>query len=78
MLIDQIAVSIFFPFYVAAEIPSNIAMKKWRPSLWIPSIMIAWSAMTMVMGAVHSFEGLLGVRMALGLSEGGLFPGITY
>ncbi|KAK7429014.1 hypothetical protein QQZ08_004421 [Neonectria magnoliae] len=70
----NIAVSIFFPFYVLAEIPSNIAMKRWRPSIWIPSIMIAWAAMTMTMGAVKSFEGLLGVRMALGLSEGGLFP----
>lgn len=70
--------SVFFPFYVAAEIPSNLAMKRWRPSLWIPFIMVVWSAMTMIMGSVKNFGGLLGVRMALGLAEGGLFPGITY
>ncbi|UPK94417.1 hypothetical protein LCI18_005352 [Fusarium solani-melongenae] len=74
----NIAVSIFFPFYVAAEIPSNLAMKRFRPSIWIPFIMIVWSAMTMVMGAVHNFGGLLATRCALGLAEGGLFPGITY
>lgn len=30
------------------------------------------------MGAVKSFKGLLIVRMALGLAEGGLFPGVTW
>lgn len=30
------------------------------------------------MGFVKSFTGLLMVRMALGLAEGGLFPGVTW
>lgn len=70
--------SIFFPFYVAAEIPSNLAMKRFRPSIWIPSIMVAWGLMTIMLGIVTNFGGLLAVRCALGLAEGGLFPGITY
>lgn len=36
------ALAVFFPFYVAAEIPSNMAMKRFRPSVWIPIIMLAW------------------------------------
>ena len=72
------ALGIFFPFYVAAEIPSNMAMKRFRPSIWIPSIMVAWGVCTTLMGTVHSFGGLLAVRAALGIAEGGLFPGITY
>ncbi|KAL2262658.1 hypothetical protein VTK26DRAFT_583 [Humicola hyalothermophila] len=72
------ALSIFFPFYVAAEIPSNMAMKRFRPSIWIPSIMIAWSICTTLMGIVHNYPGLMACRAALGLAEGGLFPGITY
>ncbi|KAI9155429.1 MFS transporter prlL [Paramyrothecium foliicola] len=72
------AVAIFFPFYVAAEIPSNIAMKRFRPSIWIPSIMVVWGLMTICMGLVSNFSGLLAARAALGLAEGGLFPGITY
>lgn len=74
----NIAVAVFFPFYVAAEIPSNLAMKRFRPSIWIPSIMVAWGLVCTLMGIVHNFEGLLATRMALGLAEGGLFPGITY
>jgi sugar phosphate permease len=72
------AVAVFFPFYVIAEVPSNIAMKRFRPSIWIPSIMVVWGIMTICLGLVNSYGGLLAVRCALGLAEGGLFPGITY
>ncbi|KAF4826948.1 putative transporter [Colletotrichum tropicale] len=74
----NVALSVFFPWYVAAEIPSNLAMKRFRPSIWIPSIMIAWGICCTLMGLVHNYAGLLAARMALGLAEGGLFPGITY
>ncbi|KAK4226024.1 putative high-affinity nicotinic acid transporter [Podospora fimiseda] len=72
------ALAIFFPFYVAAEVPSNMAMKRFRPSIWIPSIMIAWGVCCTLMGIVHNYAGLMAVRAALGVAEGGLFPGITY
>ncbi|TDZ28751.1 putative transporter [Colletotrichum spinosum] len=74
----NVALSVFFPWYVAAEIPSNLAMKRFRPSIWIPCIMIAWGVCCTLMGLVHNYAGLLAARMALGLAEGGLFPGITY
>ncbi|KAK3324986.1 major facilitator superfamily domain-containing protein [Apodospora peruviana] len=70
--------AIFFPFYVAAEIPSNMAMKRFRPSIWIPCIMIAWGLCCTLMGIVHNYSGLMAVRVFLGIAEGGLFPGITY
>jgi MFS family permease len=72
------ALAIFFPFYVAAEIPSNMAMKRFRPSIWIPSIMVAWALCTTLMGIVRDYPGLMVARSFLGLAEGGLFPGITY
>ncbi len=55
-----------------------MAMKRFRPSIWIPSIMVVWGFMTIMLGVVKSFGGLLAVRSLLGLAEGGLFPGITY
>ncbi|KAF2740475.1 MFS general substrate transporter [Polyplosphaeria fusca] len=72
------ALAIFFPFYVLAEIPSNLMMKRFRPSIWIPSIMVIWGTMCCAMGMMHSYAGLLAIRAALGLAEGGLFPGITF
>lgn len=53
-------------------------MKRFRPSIWIPSIMVAWGIMTVMLGVVSNFAGLLAVRSLLGIAEGGLFPGITY
>jgi hypothetical protein len=36
----NIALAVFFPFYVAAEVPSNMMMKRLRPSLWLTIIML--------------------------------------
>jgi hypothetical protein len=40
--------------------------------------MLAWGIVMTLMGIVHNFAGLLAARMALGLAEGGLFPGVAY
>lgn len=37
--------------------------------------MVAWGICTTLMGLVHNFGGLLAARAALGIAEGGLFPG---
>jgi MFS family permease len=74
----NVALAVFFPFYVAAEIPSNMMLKKLRPSVWFTIIMVAWAICTTLMGIVKSYEGLLVARMALGVAEGGLFPGVTF
>jgi MFS family permease len=63
---------------MAAEIPSNMMMKRVRPSLWIPSIMVAWGLICVCMGLVHDYAGLIVTRAFLGLAEGGLFPGIAF
>ncbi|QDS70054.1 hypothetical protein FKW77_004210 [Venturia effusa] len=77
-LMYNAAVAVFFPPYAAAEIPSNIIMKRLRPSIWIPSMMIAWSIVCVCIGLVRNYAGLLVARAFLGFTEGGLFPGITF
>jgi len=74
----NIALSIFFPFYVAAEIPSNMMLKRTRPSIWFTFIMVCWGVIMLSMGFVHNFSGLLACRVFLGIAEGGLFPGVSY
>ncbi|KAH8155576.1 uncharacterized protein LAJ45_00586 [Morchella importuna] len=74
----NVALAVFFPWYVLAEVPSNIMMKKTRPSLWLTIIMLAWGVVMTLMGVVTSYGGLLAARMALGVAEGGLFPGVTF
>ena len=53
-------------------------MKLTRPSLWLPTTMLAWGLVCTLMGLVHNYAGLLCARAALGLAEGGLFPGINF
>tara|TARA_R110002060_G_scaffold29884_4_gene40317 strand:+ start:2397 stop:2867 length:471 start_codon:yes stop_codon:yes gene_type:complete len=74
----NIALAIFFPTYVLAEVPSNMMIKRLSPSLWLTFIMVAWSAVVIGMGFVTNFGGLLATRAILGLAEGGLFPGVSY
>jgi len=72
------ALAIFFPFYVLVEVPSNMMMKRTRPALWIPFIMVCWGICTTLMGLVKNYPGLMAARAALGIAEGGLFPGVTF
>ncbi|KAL8365417.1 hypothetical protein RB595_004292 [Gaeumannomyces hyphopodioides] len=70
--------AILFPFYIAAEIPSNIMMKRVRPSLWLTFIMVCWSASMIGQGFVKNYQGMLATRVFLGVFEGGLYPGVNY
>lgn len=70
--------TIYFFGYVLFEIPSNIVLKRFSPSSWLPTLMIAWGIVGVTMGLVHNFAGLLVTRFFLGLTEAGLFPGVVY
>jgi MFS family permease len=70
--------AILFPFYIAAEIPSNMMMKRFRPSMWLTFIMVFWSIAMICQGFVKNYSGLMATRVFLGVFEGGLFPGVNY
>ncbi|KAL8777120.1 MAG: hypothetical protein Q9213_008001 [Squamulea squamosa] len=72
------ALSIFFVSYSLAEPLTNILLKRLRPSIFIPLIMLLWGICMTCMGLVHNFQGLMAARFFLGLAEAGLFPGINY
>lgn len=53
-------------------------LKKLRPSVWLPCIMVAWGLVMTLMGIVKNYKGLLIARFFLGVAEAGLFPGVAY
>ena len=69
---------IFLIAYGLFEVPSNILLKKLRPSRWIAILMFTWGACTMCLAACHTFSQILAVRWFLGVAEAGLFPGLVY
>ncbi|KAF7321877.1 hypothetical protein MKEN_00709700 [Mycena kentingensis (nom. inval.)] len=74
----NIIAAVFFIPYALAEVPSNVILKLVRPSRWIPSIMLAWGLVMTFMCFCDTYHDLLIARVFLGLTEAGLFPGITF
>ncbi|KAE8382729.1 major facilitator superfamily domain-containing protein [Aspergillus bertholletiae] len=70
--------TVFFFTYCAFELPSNLLLKKMRPSRWLPLLMVAWGIVMTLMGVVHNYAGLLSTRIFLGVAEAGLYPGAAY
>ncbi|KAI0091669.1 MFS general substrate transporter [Irpex rosettiformis] len=74
----NVALAVFFVAYSLFEVPSNIVLKRLRPSIWLSLLMLLWGIVMTTQGLVHNYGGLLGTRWMLGLFEGGLFPGVAY
>ncbi|KAI3485877.1 hypothetical protein L1887_50676 [Cichorium endivia] len=71
----NIALAIFYITYIASEIPSNMALRKFGAKFWLPFIVFCWGIITVFFGLVQNFAGLCVIRLLLGLWEGGLLPG---
>ncbi|KAI0145175.1 putative MFS transporter [Xylariaceae sp. FL1272] len=73
-----IALFVFLVAYGIFEAPSNILLKKLRPSRWIAFLMFSWGVLTIGLGGVQNYASLTVVRFLLGTFEAGLFPGLVY
>lgn len=74
----NLCLTIFFITYCLMEVPANALLKILSPSIWIPSIMVSWGIVMTLMGIVKDFKGLFIARLFLGVTEAGLFPGVSY
>ncbi|KAH0836757.1 major facilitator superfamily domain-containing protein [Lanmaoa asiatica] len=73
-----LALTLFFFSYAIFEVPSNVILKRLRPSIWLSALMFLWGIMMIVQGLITNFSGLMAVRWLLGMFEAGLLPGVTY
>ena len=73
----QIAVSIFYIFYILAEVPSSLLAKRLQYNRVIPGVSLAWGLVCLGNGFIHNFAGLAVCRLLLGLFEGFLFPSMV-
>lgn len=71
----NIVLFLFFIPYILLEAPSNVLLKRLRPSLFLPAICCGWSLCTTLQGVTTSFAGLVVCRVLIGVFEAGLFPG---
>ncbi|KAH7317030.1 major facilitator superfamily domain-containing protein [Stachybotrys elegans] len=74
----NVALFIFYISYILLELPSNMIIKRMRPSLYLTGLMFLWGIVSMCMGFVNSYSALVGLRFLLGVFEAGVLPGIIY
>lgn len=62
------ALSIFFVSYSLFEPLTNVLLKRLKPSVFIPAIMVLWGIVMTTMGLCHNWSGLMAARFFLGRS----------
>ncbi|KAI9281523.1 major facilitator superfamily domain-containing protein [Sporodiniella umbellata] len=67
----QWSLSIFYFSYVLFDLPSNIIMRRWRPSYWLGILMFLWGTVATVMAASQNFATLALCRFLIGVFEAG-------
>ncbi|KDR85326.1 hypothetical protein GALMADRAFT_218418 [Galerina marginata CBS 339.88] len=71
-----IALTVFFFPYAILEPASNVILRRLRPSIWLSSMMLMWGLT--FHGVIKNYGGLITVRVLLGVTEAGLYPGIVF
>lgn len=72
----NIALAVFYVPYICYDVPSNLIIKYMKAGYYLPGLLIAWGIVSMCIGFVKSYAGLLVARFFLGLAEGGLLGGM--
>lgn len=70
-------ISTFYVGYLIGQLPGNLLLAKSDPKIFLPVMMLAWSAGTICMPALTNGVGFCMVRFFIGLTEAPFFPGIT-
>ena len=73
----QLALTVFFLTYSTFDIPCNLLLRKLGPKIWLPLITLLSGIVTACMGIVQTPNQLIVVRLLLGITECGLFPGVA-
>ena len=71
-----LAAGLFFISYALCGIPSNLILHKAGAKVWISSLMVAWGLASMATMFVTGPRSLYAVRLLLGVTEAGFFPGM--
>jgi len=66
--------AVFFVAYFICEVPSNLALTKFGPRVWIARIMVTWGILAGCMALVQGPVSFYVLRFLLGAAEAGFFP----
>jgi len=67
---------VFFVGYALCEVPSNLLLYRYGARMWISRIMVTWGLVSAAMMFVVGDTSFVGLRVLLGITEAGFFPGM--
>ena len=70
--------ALFYASYVVLELPSNLAMSKLEPSIWLARIVISVGIIGTAMVGMRSAASFYVLRLLLGAVEAGMWPGLSF
>jgi len=68
----------FFLGYSLFEVPSNLMLYRVGARRWLARIMISWGIVSAATAFVVGPNSFYGLRLLLGITEAGFFPGVTF
>ncbi|KAF9873486.1 putative pantothenate transporter [Colletotrichum karsti] len=70
--------AVFFVTYAAGGVPSNIALKRFGPRIWLPFLLFTVSLILISSSLQNNRAGWITFRVLLGWFEAGVFPGCSF
>lgn len=74
----SVAIFIFTVSSVLFQLPSTLAVRFVGPRIWFSIITMCFGLITLCTAFVQNWKQMIGLRVILGISMSGIYPGLTY
>lgn len=74
----SVAIFIFTVASIAFQLPSTIAVRTFGPRRWFSLITCCFGLITLCSGFIHTWKQMIALRVLLGASMAGIYPGLGY
>lgn len=74
----SVAIFIFTVASIAFQLPSTIAVRIFGPRRWFSLITCCFGLITLCSGFIHTWKQMIALRVLLGASMAGIYPGLGY
>lgn len=74
----SMVLTVFYFTYSPFEVPFNMLMARFRPSIILPLTMVLWGIVVTLTSLVKNYHQLLVLRLLLGITESALYPGAVF
>lgn len=74
----SVSIFIFTIASIAFQLPSTIAVRVLGPRVWFSVITFCFGLVTFCTAWIHDWKEMIALRVLLGVSMSGIYPGLTY